>query len=199
METENTINEFWFGLNTDDQVVAEERSTLWWAKHPATDEQIRQRFEPCIANAANHALDAWAATPTGRLALIILTDQFPRNAYRDTPKAFSFDPLALSWSKEGIRDGVHRHLRPIERVFLYMPLEHSESLEDQEQSVALFEELVSIVSAEHKRTFDGFVRFARRHREIVERFGRFPHRNRILGRMPSPAEIAFLEEPGSSF
>jgi uncharacterized protein (DUF924 family) len=199
METKNTILEFWFGLKTDDQVVAEEHSKLWWSKHPDTDEQIRQRFETCIAQAAVHALDAWAAAPTGRLALILLTDQFPRNAYRDTPQAFAFDPLALSWSREGIRNDVHRQLRPIERVFLYMPLEHSESLEDQQQSIALFEELADVVSPEHRRTFNGYVRFARRHREIIERFGRFPHRNRILGRASSPAELAFLQEPGSSF
>lgn len=199
METQDTILEFWFGLNTDDQTVAAEQSKLWWRKHPETDKRIQQRFEAYVTKAANRELDTWAATPRGRLALILLTDQFPRNIYRDTPQAFSFDALALSWSKEGIREGFHKSLRPIERVFFYLPLEHSESLEDQEQSVALYQELVADVKSEEKSTFDGFLDFAIRHRDIVKRFGRFPHRNRIVGRESTAEELAFLQEKGSSF
>jgi uncharacterized protein (DUF924 family) len=119
--------------------------------------------------------------------------------YRGTANAFAFDHLARSWCKEGIGKDVHKALRPIERVFFYLPLEHSESLEDQEQSIALCEELVAGVDAEHKPTFEGFLRFAVRHRDIVRRFGRFPHRNAILGRESTPEELAFLEEKGSSF
>lgn len=198
-ETEAAIRAFWFGAKTDDKAVAEECSRLWWSKDPAADEAIRQRFETCMMKAANHELDAWAATPAGRLALIILTDQFPRNSYRGTPRAFSFDPLARTWCKEGMRDGADRRLRPIERAFFYLPLEHSESLEDQQQSVALFEELTAKADPDHRPTFDGFLRFALRHRDIIRRFGRFPHRNRILGRISSAEELAFLAGKGSSF
>lgn len=200
METPDTIREFWFGSNRDDAIVAEERSQLWWDKHPQTDREIKQRFESCVVKAANGELDAWLRTPTGRLALIILTDQFPRNMYRDTPQAFAFDPLALAWCKEGIRAGADQALRPIERVFFYLPLEHSESLEDQEQSVRLFRELAAgEKSADPESAFNNFLCFAVRHRDIVAQFGRFPHRNRILGRASTQEELRFLSEENSSF
>lgn len=200
METPDTIREFWFGSNTVDAVVAQERAKLWWAKHPQTDDEIRQRFETYVAQAASGELDAWLATPTGRLALILLTDQFPRNMYRDTPQAFAFDPLALAWCKEGLRQGSDRFLRPIERVFFYIPLEHSESLEDQERSVRLFRELAAVEnSANAESAFNSFLDFAVRHRDIVARFQRFPHRNQILGRVSTPEELEFLKEKGSSF
>jgi uncharacterized protein (DUF924 family) len=199
METHETLLQFWFGSNTDDKIVAKEQSKLWWSKNSQTDRQIQQRFEPYVAKASNRALDSWLATPAGCLALIILTDQFPRNIYRNTPQAFSFDALARSWCKEGIGKGFHNSLRPIERVFFYLPLEHSESLEDQDQSLALYEQLVADMDTEKRSIFDGFLKFAVRHRDIVKRFGRFPHRNRILGRESSSEELAFLQEKGSSF
>lgn len=149
--------------------------------------------------AAAHELDNWTQTPAGCLALILLTDQFPRNIYRDTPRAFAFDPLARAWCKEGLRNRMHESLRPIERVFFYLPLEHSESLDDQLHAVALFEELVTIVPQEQRNTFDGFVDYAHRHHEVIGRFGRFPHRNRILGRTSTEEELRFLEQKGSSF
>src|SRR3981081_531016 len=104
---------------------------------------MRAKFKTIMTKAANHELDSWAATPGGRLALILLTDQFPRNIYRNAPRCFSFDPLARSWVKDGIQHGFPEPLRRIERVFFYLPLKHSESLEDQNQSVALYEELAS--------------------------------------------------------
>lgn len=199
METPDTIRQFWFGLHADDAAVAQEQSKLWWIKNPATDEAIRQRFEAYVKQATTHALDDWSATPAGRLALILLTDQFPRNIYRNTPDAFASDVFALSQCKEGLREGVDRVLRPIERVFFYLPLEHAESLEDQEAAIARFSELVRNAAPEQKAVFDGFLDYAVRHREIIARFGRFPHRNRILGRVSTPEEIAFLKQPGSSF
>jgi uncharacterized protein (DUF924 family) len=199
METPDTIHEFWFGASTDDAIVAQERAKLWWIKREETDNAIRQRFEAYVLKAASHELDAWAATPTGRLALIILTDQFPRNIYRNTPQFFAFDALALAWCKEGVEGNVQVALRPIERVFFYLPLEHSESLDDQERSVALFRELVDSLVPSQRAAFEGFLDYAIRHRDVITRFGRFPHRNRILGRASSPEELAFLKEPGSSF
>jgi uncharacterized protein (DUF924 family) len=194
-----SILDFWFGTNKDDAALAAERAKLWWIKSDETDSVIRARFEEVARKAARGELDTWAESPQGRLALIILTDQFPRNMFRNTPEAFAFDALARAWCKEGLRNNVHLALRPIERVFFYLPLEHSESLDDQEQSVALFRELVDGVGNESREVFAGFLDYALRHREVIARFGRFPHRNRILGRESTVEEIAFLKEPGSSF
>jgi uncharacterized protein (DUF924 family) len=199
METANTIREFWFGTCTDDVSVVKEKFALWWRKEAAIDGEIRRRFAEASASAARGALDDWLSLPAGRLALILLTDQFPRNMYRDTPRAFAFDPLALAWCKEGLRESMDEALRPIERVFFYLPLEHSESLEDQDASVCLFEALLETMNEDARPAFQGFLDFAYRHRDIIARFGRFPHRNRILGRESSPEEKAFLQEKGSSF
>lgn len=199
METADTIRTFWFGAQTDDAIVANEQAALWWRKDTNTDEQICRRFGALTASASRGDLDAWLSAAEGRLALILLTDQFPRNMYRNTPKAFAFDPLAVAWCKDGLRENMHDALRPIERVFFYLPLEHSESREDQELSVGLFTELLEKVKPEAQPAFEGFLDFAVRHRDIIARFGRFPHRNQILGRESSTEEIDFLREKGSSF
>lgn len=199
METSGSIREFWFGTSADDAAVAREKSALWWAKDAATDQLMRERFSDCITMAAGGVLDGWLRNAHGRLALILLCDQFPRNIYRDTPQAFAFDALARAWSKDGIREGIDKLLRPIERVFFYLPLEHSESLADQHQSVALFEALADSVAADSRKDFAGYVDFAKHHRAIIERFHRFPHRNALLGRTSSAEEMAFLQGPGSSF
>lgn len=191
--------EFWFGSGADDAAVAAERSRLWWKKHPDTDKLIRLRFEACLRKAASGELNAWLATAAGRLALILLADQFPRNMYRHTAQAFAFDALAQAWCKQGLELGCDAALRPIQRTFFYFPLEHSESLEDQERAVSLYQKLAASVEPQQRRAFQGFLNFAVRHRDVVARFGRFPHRNRILGRDSSPEEAAFLAQPGSSF
>lgn len=197
--TVHAVLEFWFGSNPDDAAIAKETSALWWSKNPQVDEEIRERFEAWVAKAAAGALSYWEATPAGRLALILLTDQFPRNIYRDSPRAFAYDAKALAWCLDGIEQHVDRKLRPIERVFFYLPLEHAESLEHQDKSVKHFGELVSIVDEPDKAVFKEYLDFAIRHRDIIARFGRFPHRNKILGRQSTAEEIAFLNEPGSSF
>jgi uncharacterized protein (DUF924 family) len=199
METERSIREFWFGTQADDKTAAAEKSRLWWGKDPAIDRAIAERFASCVEQAAAGQLDTWRKTPEGLLALILLTDQFRRNIYRDTPAAFSADPLALGWSREAVSAGIHRRLRPIERVFLYLPFEHSESLADQDQAVALFQELVEEAGPNAAGVYDGYLDFAHRHREVIQRFGRFPHRNRILGRASTAEEEAFLKQKGSSF
>ena len=119
--------------------------------------------------------------------------------YRDTAQAFAYDGLARTWCTEGLAIGIDQELRPIERVFFYLPLEHAESLEDQDRCVALFERLLQDVPPGQRPVFEGFYDFALRHRVIIERFGRYPHRNAILGRPSSPEEAAFLQEKGSSF
>jgi len=199
MENQKTIVEFWFGRNMDDSVVAKERSPLWWSKNPDTDAEIRRRFEALVIAAESGDLDDWQQSAEGRLALVLLTDQFPRNIYRDTLAAFRFDALARKLCRNGLKEQSDHRLRPIERVFFYLPLEHSEDLDDQNQCVGHFRELAHEVSEELKPTFENFVDFAQRHQVIIERFGRFPHRNTILGRQSTQEEIDFLAQPNSSF
>lgn len=194
-----TVLEFWFGADADDAAVAKTQAKLWWSKNVDIDSEIRRRFEDGVRAAAEGQLDDWAAIPRGALALIILTDQFPRNIYRDTPQAFAYDAKALGWCLDGLARRSDLQLRPIERVFFYLPLEHSESVAHQERSVRCFEELFAAVALVQKQTFAEYLDFARRHRDIIARFGCFPHRNKILGRESTPEEIAFLAEPGSSF
>ena len=202
-ETPGSVLAFWFGgpleAATNGATVAAQQAALWWQKDPATDAAIRTRFAGWTARAASGALDAWAHTPRGRLALIVLTDQFPRNVYRDTPQAFAFDALARRWCQQGLQRGDDQALRPIERVFFYLPLEHSEALADQERAVALMHALTQAVPPAQAEAFHSYSRFAERHHAIVARFGRFPHRNAILGRPSTPEEASFLTQPGSGF
>ena len=199
METPDTVHAFWFGPAADDEVIAGRQSRLWWRKDPDTDAHLRQRFAPWLARAAAHELDAWLGSPRGRLALILLTDQIPRNIYRDTARAFAFDPLARRWCEEGLAAGVDEALRPIERVFFYLPLEHSESLSDQQRAVALYRALAAGAPEGARKSFDVFLDFADRHLDVIKRFGRFPHRNKLLGRASTDREREFLAQPGSSF
>ena len=199
METADAIHEFWFGTDVDDVKTAEQKKKLWWAKDTAVDDIIRQRFEKATLAVADNALDSWKSTPRGLLALILLTDQFPRNMYRGTSASFAYDHIALQLCQQALEQGIAQLLRPIERVFIYLPLEHSEAIADQERAVQLFEQLANDVPAEQKSIFDGFHQFAIRHRDIIARFGRFPHRNEILRRDLTEEEISFLKTAGSSF
>lgn len=161
----------------------------WWSKDAALDALIAECYAPLLASAARCELHAWRATPRGRLAEVIVLDQFPRQIHRDTPQAFACDPLALALAQEAVARGGDAALTPIERVFLYLPYMHSESAAIQQVSVALYE----------RNGLPDNLDFARRHKAIVDRFGRYPHRNAILGRASTPEEIAFLAEPGSRF
>ena len=189
-----TICRFWFGDEADDSVVARQQAKLWWSKNPAIDNEIKQRFDPFTLAAERGELEHWAATAKGLLALILLTDQFPRNMYRATPRAFAFDAQARAYSRLGLQNGFYAQMRPNEQVFLHMPLVHSEVLADQQQAVALSRAL-----AAQKAEFEGTLGFAIRHHDIIARFGRFPHRNQILQRQSTAEELAFLQQPGSSF
>ena len=142
----------------------------------------------------------WAEVPVGRLALILLLDQLPRNIHRDTPAAFAQDAKARDLCLRGLSLGADKALSPLARVFFYLPLEHAESREQQARSVALFEALADEqADGPARETFEGFADFARRHQVIIQRFGRFPHRNAILGRTSTPEEAEFLQQPGSGF
>jgi len=190
---------YWFGADPDKAALARDRADLWWAKNAEADRDIRERFETTVLLAGTGNLDLWLAEPRGRLALIILIDQFTRNIYRESPRAFALDAKALECGLTGIELGYDRSLRPIERVFFYLPLEHSERLEHQELSVRLIGDLVPLAAPEQKEIFEQYLDIAIRHRDIIARFGRFPHRNRILGRPSTPDELQFLSQPGSSF
>lgn len=199
MESADTILDYWFGSEPDDAALAVERASLWWSKQNEVDAEIRRRFEGSLLAGARGALDSWQATPRGHLALIILTDQFPRNMYRGSAQTFAYDALALAWCLDGVNLGVDLQLRPIERVFFYLPLEHSESLPYQDRSVAFFTKLFHSVPESWQAPFASYLDFAARHRDVIARFGRFPHRNILLGRGSTEAELAFLQQPGSSF
>ncbi|MDP1535882.1 MAG: DUF924 family protein [Burkholderiales bacterium] len=197
--TIESVLAFWFGAHAGDADTAQAQRKLWWSKNTIVDADIRQRFGTLVQNAATGAHDDWAHDPRGRLTLILLFDQFPRNIYRDTPQAFAYDARALQLALDGIAAGVDRALRPIERVFCYLPLEHAESAGIQERSVAMFTALAAGTAEADRSTFAGYVDSAVRHRDVIQRFGRFPHRNRILGRASTAEEEQFLREPGSSF
>jgi len=199
MENQQSILTFWFGTDADDAQTAAQQSKLWWSKNDVADAEIKKRFESHVIAVARGEYDAWAQTPQGLLALIILTDQFPRNIYRGQAQSFAFDVHALRWALQGLEQGVDQQLRPIQRVFFYLPLEHAESMAQQDRSLALYQQLLRDVPPEQTSTFEGFVNFAMRHRDIIVRFGRYPHRNAILGRASTEEEIAFLKTAGSSF
>lgn len=193
------ILDFWFGTATDNLTVAQRQSKLWWSKSDELDRQIRERFEPLLLTMAKEETACFSETAGGRLAQVILFDQFPRNMYRGTPAAFATDPLAQKLALSALSEGDESQLRPIERVFLYMPLNHAEDRRLQALSVERFQ-LLRDESVENERSlFEDYLNFATRHRDIVARFGRFPHRNAILGRQSTPEEVEFLKQPGSSF
>jgi uncharacterized protein (DUF924 family) len=198
-DKKNELLQFWFGDDSDDAAVAKIQAELWWGHRQETDELLQARFGGAASAAATELLDHWVGSPRGRLALILLLDQLPRAIHRDTSAAFAQDAKARKVAGQGLESGADRLLRPIERLFFYLPFEHSEGLDDQDRSVELFRELLLEVPRSHRETFAGFVDYAVRHRDVIKRFGRFPHRNVILGRESTPEEKAFLEQPGSSF
>jgi uncharacterized protein (DUF924 family) len=198
-ETPDSVLQFWFGENPERSIFDKTYSQLWWSKCDTTDSEIRGRFEATLSDAAAGQLREWEVSVQGVLALILVTDQFSRNIYRGTPQSFAYDHIARSVCLKGIAKEKDRLLLPIQRLFWYMPLEHSESLEYQDQCVSLVEQLVGEVSKKQKPTFKDFLAYAVRHREIIRRFGRFPHRNAILGRISTKEEEEFLQLPGSGF
>ena len=171
---------FWFG---------ELRPEDWFNGGDEVDSRIRERFLDLHEALRERVPDEWRASARGTLAAVIALDQFPRNVYRGDPRAFAADATALAVAREALERGFDRELSEDERKFLYLPFEHSEDPAEQARSVALFSTLGD----------ESAVDYARRHKVIIDRFGRFPHRNGILGRPSTPEELAFLREPGSSF
>lgn len=190
---------FWFGPAGPQGPVPRAHMARWWEKDPAFDEEIRLRFSDVMELAAWGDLDAWRETPEGVLALLLLLDQFPRNVHRGTPGAFAQDAKALQIAREAVAQGVDRQLPPLGRVFVYLPFEHAEDLAAQEEACRLFDALHAEAPEDLREACATFADYARRHHAVVERFGRFPHRNAILGRETSAEEAEFLLQPGSAF
>lgn len=185
------VLQFWFeGLAEAD--LARPR-TAWFAKDDAFDATIRERFADLPDALASGALAPDPSDARQMLAALIAADQFPRNLYRGTARAFATDPLARHWAQAAVAAGLDAQLPPVARWFFYLPFEHSESAEDQATAVALFETLAGTPGG------DNALDYARRHCDIIARFGRFPHRNAALGRPTTDEEAAFLQTPGSSF
>ncbi|HZH28206.1 MAG TPA: DUF924 family protein [Azospirillaceae bacterium] len=182
MSDPQSVLDFWF---------SDAAKPMWFAKSDAFDAEVRRRFQSLHEAAAAGELDAWKETAEGCLALVILLDQVPRNIFRGSPRAYATDEAARDLTWHVLDRGFDWEFPDIDRrLFFYLPLEHSEDLDDQETCVRLFEE----------RTPDPeYIRYGRQHRDIIARFGRFPHRNVVLGRESTPEELEFLKGPNSSF
>ena len=181
------VLDFWFGATPGP------RRKAWFEKSALFDESIRARFLPLVNQAAQGRLASWAEDPKQALALIVVTDQFPRNLFRGSGRAFATDPMALALANQVVERGWDARMLPVERMFIYLPFEHSESIAGQDRSCELFAPLNTF-----PETSDA-VEYSEKHRIIVKRFGRFPHRNAALGRESTPEEIEFLKQPGSGF
>ena len=197
--TPQDVLAFWLGaypLSADAMARVQQQ---WFQKNDAFDAELRQRFTATIDAALAGGLADWPATDEGWLAKLIVLDQFTRNAFRGQAKSFAGDPLALQTAMEGIQAGQDQSLPPMARIFAYLPLEHAEDPLMQARSVALFDALAAAPLAEPKAFFVNTADYARRHQEVIERFGRFPHRNAILGRASTAQEQDYLAQPGSGF
>lgn len=183
---------FWFSATELDAPRIDSRLERWFGSDPALDQEIGERFGALVTQALAGELDDWATSAEGRLALILLLDQFCRNIFRGSAEAFSGDRRALKLCIEGSMDSEYRTLSPIQRVFFFMPLQHAENLGIQEKSVRIYTALAGSVSETLQETFLTFAQFAELHRDIIASFGRFPHRNQLLGRANTPEEDAYL-------
>lgn len=193
-ETNSRVNDilaFWFS-HQDDPDYGKSRK-VWFKKNHAFDEEVRSRFYSDYEGAASGELDSWQESPESCLALIILLDQFPRNMFRGEARSFATDAKALNAAQHAVTRGFDKQMLSVQRWFIYLPFEHSENFENQRQCVALFEQLSD--NPDNASVID----YAIRHYEIIDKFGRFPHRNQILGRATTPEEAEFLKQPGSSF
>lgn len=185
------VIDFWFAPG--EGVTAASSRAEWFRKDPAFDATIRERYADAMAAGIAGAYGEWCTIAKGSLARIILLDQFPRNAFRGTRDAFAGDPGALATAEDAVERGFDEALCPRERWFVYLPFEHSEAQEHQDRAVALFTKLATQTGLAEP------LAWAERHRDVIRRFGRFPHRNGILGRVSTPDEVSFLRERGARF
>ena len=190
---------FWFKEQQQSAPQVDRRMETWFGGDEAFDLEVEREFADEVESASNGKLDHWADEPRGRLALILLLDQFRRNIFRNTAKAFEKDKKALKLCVEGAMQKQDQALTPIERVFLYMPLQHAESAKVQAKSVELYTRLAEAVSPTYRETFQTVAYYAELHRDIIEQFGRFPYRNKLLGRTNTPAEDEYLSGDAPDF
>jgi uncharacterized protein (DUF924 family) len=188
----------WFGNALEDPGAIPERMKLWFSADPARDSALAEQFTGLVEDCADGRMHQWLDDPEGRLALILALDQLPRNLFRGTPRAFACDSYTAALCLAAALTGQDRLLPPIQRVFLYMPLQHSEDLQAQEAGIALYTQLAE-EDAEQTYLREGVLPFARLHRDIIARFGRFPHRNKVLGRRNTAEENDYLAGDAPAF
>lgn len=193
------VLDFWLGAAEPTDASALARQALWFTKSDALDADIRSRFGGLVQQARAGRLDGWAATAAGRLALVVLLDQFSRNAWRGQPESFAGDAKALALALAALENGHWESTAPLARIFLALPLEHAEDPALQARSVALCTQLAAQATPETRAVLSGVLDFAHRHQAVIARFGRFPHRNAVLGRASTAEEQAYLAQPGSGF
>lgn len=191
--------DWWFGSGTTAAEVAAARSALWFGKQDSQDVDARERFAGLVEQALAGELADWADSPQGWLALILLLDQLPRMIFRDSPRAFAGDDLARQLVLAGLDEEQEEALAPLQRVFVYLVLEHAEDLLLQDEAVRRFTRLLSVAAPAERALYADYLDYAERHRQVIVRFARFPHRNAVLGRPSTAEELAFLREPGSRF
>jgi uncharacterized protein (DUF924 family) len=190
---------YWFGELEGPTDFDTNKSKLWWMGGDAIDREIRERFAETYEEAKAGRLDAWLSAPRSALALVILLDQFSRNLGRGTPEAFACDSMALKACQRAIEQGLDQQLRPIERGFLYMPMMHAEDREVAKRCVVQFEKLSQDIKRTCPSGHPDALSHAKQHAEIVICFGRYPHRNQILGRPSTLEEVEFLNKGGPTF
>ena len=195
----DAVLSFWFMEEQLSAPQIDKRMDVWFGEDEVFDLECKKEFTDDVAAASAGKLDHWAHRPTGRLALILLLDQFRRNIYRNTAGAFEKDNAALKLCVEGAMQKKDQGLTPIQKAFFYMPLQHAESRKVQAKSVDLFQRLAAAVSPTYRETFETIAQFAELHRDIIEQFGRFPHRNALLGRQNTPEEAEYLAADSPSF
>ncbi|MGH8168486.1 MAG: DUF924 family protein, partial [Woeseiaceae bacterium] len=193
------ILSFWFKEHELTAPQIDGRMDTWFGEDPDFDQEIEKTFSHDVEGASSGAIDYWAHQPRGRLALIILLDQFRRNIYRGSAEAFAKDKVALKLCVEGAMQKKDKGLTPIQRVFFYMPLQHAESRKVQAKSVEIFQRLAKAVSPTYRETFETVANFAELHHDIIQQFGRFPHRNKLLNRKNTPKEEEYLAGEAPNF
>ncbi|MGY2283157.1 DUF924 family protein [Pseudomonas gingeri] len=191
--------DWWFGSAGTPVAIVADKGRLWFGKRDSQDLEARERFGGQVEQALAGGLVEWTQCPEGWLAVVLLLDQLPRMIFRDTPHAFSGDARAQALVAQGIAADFDRQLPAMQRVFIYLVFEHCENLAVQNEAVSRFAALLREQPAEQQAVFADNLDYAERHQQVIARFGRFPHRNAILGRESTDEEVAFLREPGSRF
>lgn len=191
--------DWWFGSAESPAEAAKAKNALWFGKKKSQDTDAQHRFGGLVQQALDGKLSEWTATPQGWLALVLLLDQLPRMIFRDTPQSYSGDKRAQELVNHGLKLERDLALTPLQRTFIYLVLEHTESLDAQDEAIRRFANLLPLLPATDREYFTQTLEYAKKHRVVIERFGRFPHRNEVLGRESTEAEVEFLKGPGSRF